>query len=105
MHRKAIWKPLINEIARASWEIAPGPHKEGLQCPNGDACWVMAYGQKTQSFMKNAKVLGLSHACISWHPVSCSDVKIVSLVPKVLCFEENFSVKACVHYFLSNFYF
>ena len=29
MHRKAIWKCVISEIAKASWGIAPGPHKVG----------------------------------------------------------------------------
>ena len=27
MHGKAIWKPGIGEIAKASRDIAPGPHK------------------------------------------------------------------------------
>ena len=59
MHGKAIWKPRIGEIAKASRRIAPGIHKGGLQHPmwtagcNGqcaDARWVMDYGNKTQSF-------------------------------------------------------
>ena len=63
MHGKAILKSGIDEIARASRGIVPEPHKGGFQrpiwSPNckasqlADARWVMAYGQKTQSFMKN----------------------------------------------------
>ena len=62
MHGKAIWKPGISEMAKTSRDIAPGPYKGGLQRPirtpsyNGqraDARWVMTYGHKTQSFMKN----------------------------------------------------
>ena len=61
MHGKAVWKPGIGEIAKA-FGIAPGPHKGGLQhliwttsCKGqcADVRWVMAYGHKTQSFMKN----------------------------------------------------
>ena len=33
MHGKAIWKPEICEMAKASRDIAPGPHKGGLQQP------------------------------------------------------------------------
>ena len=55
MHGKAVWKPGIGEIAKA-FGIAPGPHKGGFTSCKGqcaDVCWVMAYGHKTQSFMKN----------------------------------------------------
>ena len=60
MHGKTIWKPGINEMAKASREISPGPHKEELQRPiwtpaaraNMLTHVVMAYGHKTQSFMK-----------------------------------------------------
>ena len=31
MHEKAIWKPGIGEIAKASRDTAPGPHKGGFQ--------------------------------------------------------------------------
>ena len=33
MHGKAIWKPGITEIAKASKGFAPGAYKEDLQCP------------------------------------------------------------------------
>ena len=61
MHGKTIWKPGINEMAKASRDISPGPHKEELQrhiwtpsCKGqrANARCVMAYGHKTQSFMK-----------------------------------------------------
>ena len=43
MHRKAIWKPGVGEIAKPSREIATGPHKEGLQHPmknrGQQKCW------------------------------------------------------------------
>ena len=45
MHGNAIWKPEIREIAKASSDSAP--------CEPPAARWVMAYGYKTQSFMKN----------------------------------------------------
>ena len=56
MHGKAIWKPGISEIAKASRGTAPEPHKKGrLQHPKMNpqlyTCWVMAYDHKTQSFM------------------------------------------------------
>ena len=65
MHGKAIWKPELDEIAKASRGIAPGTYKEGggvysasyeppvagVQC--ADARCIVAYGHKTQSFMKN----------------------------------------------------
>ena len=62
MHGKAIWKPGISEMAKASKDIAPGLHKEGLQHPiwtpsckgqRANACWAMAYSHKTQPLMKN----------------------------------------------------
>ena len=62
MRGKAIWKPEISEIVKASREIAPGLCKVGLKCPIrtpsckgqlAKARWVMAYGYKIQSFMKN----------------------------------------------------
>ena len=62
MHGKAIWKSRIREIDKASRVIAPGPQKGGLQRPiwtpsckgsQADVRWVMDYGHKTQSFMKN----------------------------------------------------
>ena len=62
MHGKAIWKPVIAEIVKASRDFAPEPHNGGLIAPpwtpnwkgqRADARWVMAYVHKTQSFMKN----------------------------------------------------
>ena len=62
MHGKAVWKPGIGEIAKAARDIAPEPHKGGLQHPiwtpsckgqRAGERWVMVYGHKTQSFMKN----------------------------------------------------
>ena len=59
---KVSWKHGIGEIDKASRDIALEPLKGGLQHPIwtpsckdqlADACWVMAYGHKTQSFMKN----------------------------------------------------
>ena len=73
MHGKAIWKPVIGEIARS--------HKGGLQhlkrtpsCKgqHADKHWVMAYSHKTQFFMKNGgqqKCLG--KALITYHYVHC----------------------------------
>ena len=55
MHGKAVWKPGIGEIAKA-FGIASGPHKgDFISCKGqcADVRWVMAYGHKTQSFMKN----------------------------------------------------
>ena len=45
---KGYLKTWISEIAKASRDIAPGPHKGGSQCPiwtaicndHADACWV-----------------------------------------------------------------
>ena len=61
MHGKAIWKPGIGEIAKASRGNAPQgegvystpyePPVERSQC--ADARWVMEDGHKPQSFMKN----------------------------------------------------
>ena len=60
MHGKAIWKPGIGEIAKASKRITPGPHKGGLQrlmwtlsCKSqrAETHWVMAYSHKTRSFI------------------------------------------------------
>ena len=34
MHGKAIWKPRLGEIAKASRGIAPGPHKRGFTAPH-----------------------------------------------------------------------
>ena len=43
MHGKTIWKPGIREMAKASRDISPGPHKEGLQRP----IWAPSYkGQR-----------------------------------------------------------
>ena len=63
IHGKAIWKPGISEISKASRNIVPGPHNGSLQhaiwTPSckGSMCWCtlgyMVYGHKTQSFMKN----------------------------------------------------
>ena len=48
MHGKTIWKPGIGGIAKVSRGIAPGPHNSAYEVR-----WVMAYGHKSQSFMKN----------------------------------------------------
>ena len=64
MHGKTIWKFGIHEIVKASRDIALNPTRgeAGLQHPiwtpsckgqRADTCWVVAYGHKTQSFMKN----------------------------------------------------
>ena len=62
MHVKNIWKLGINEIAKASRDIALEPCKRGYIAPYehpaargqyADAPWVIAYDHKTQSFMKN----------------------------------------------------
>ena len=62
MHGKAIWKPEVDEITKASRGIAPGPHKGGLHHPawtlscndqHADTHRVMSYSHKTQSFMTN----------------------------------------------------
>ena len=62
MHGKAIWKPGVGKIAKASRGIAHGPYKGGLQYliwtpsskgQHADIHCVMAYDHKTQSFMKN----------------------------------------------------
>ena len=59
MHGKAIWKPGIGEIAKASWGIAwRGVYSTPYKPPaskgqHTDARWVMAYDHKTQYFMKN----------------------------------------------------
>ena len=59
---KAVWKPGIGEIDKASRGIVLEPHKWCLQHPiwildgrnqRADAPWVIAYEHKTQSFMKN----------------------------------------------------
>ena len=56
------WKPGIGEIVKASRGIAPEPHTGVCSAPyeppavggqRAAACWVMACGHKTQSFMKN----------------------------------------------------
>ena len=50
MYGKAVWKPGIGEIAKASSGIAPEPHKGGLKHPiQTSSC----NGHKTQFFMKN----------------------------------------------------
>ena len=57
MHGKAIWKPGIAGIAKASRSVAPQgaltltPWNPQLQC--ADTRWVIAYDHETQSFMKN----------------------------------------------------
>ena len=53
----------IGEIAKSSRGIAPGPHNGGLTVPHMnppsghgqsvDVRWVMVYGHKTESFIKN----------------------------------------------------
>ena len=62
MYGKGIWKPGIGEIVKASRDFAPEPHKGGLQHPlkpsscrgqHVEARWIMAYGHKTQSFLRN----------------------------------------------------
>ena len=51
MHGKAIWKHGVGEIAIASWDIAPRPHKRGeLTVPHINS--QLQYNQ-LQSFMKN----------------------------------------------------
>ena len=64
MHGKAIWKPGISEIAKASSGIAPKSQKKddrevGRRCvsaphrnPYLHTCWVMAFGHKN-SFIEN----------------------------------------------------
>ena len=61
MHEKAILKPGIGEIGKATRGISSWPHKGGLQHPiwissckgqRADVRWVIAYSHKTQFFMK-----------------------------------------------------
>ena len=59
MHGKAIWKPGISEITKASTGNAarevyniPYEHR-AARGQSADARWVIAYSHKTQSFMKN----------------------------------------------------
>ena len=75
MHGKTIWKPGIGEIAKASRDIAPGTHKGGFQrliltpsCKGqrADVRWVMAYGHKTQSFIKNGGQQKYLHKALRW---------------------------------------
>ena len=76
MHGKAIWKSGIGEIAKASRGIDPGPHKVDIQHPIwtssckgqcGGVNLVMAYGNKTQSFMKNGGQQKYLHKALQGH--------------------------------------
>ena len=62
IHGKSIWKPGLGEIAKASRGIALGCHKGVYSDPyeppatrieHADTCWAIAYGHKTQSFIKS----------------------------------------------------
>ena len=62
MHGKAIWKPGIAKIGYNFQGLWPKITQGGLTAPPWsssckgqycDACWVLAYNHKTQSFMKN----------------------------------------------------
>ena len=61
MHGKAIWKPGLDEIAKASRSIASDPTGKFYSYPYqppvasshcADSSCVMVYGHKTQSFIK-----------------------------------------------------
>ena len=56
MHEKGIWKPGISEIAKTL----------------GYVRWVMAYGHKTQSFMKN----GGQQKCLDKALLGCMPKKL-----------------------------
>ena len=59
MHGKAIWKAGIGEISKASrgnatrWVYSTPNELPAAKGQHADAHWVMTYGYKTQSFMKN----------------------------------------------------
>ena len=62
MNSKTIWKPGIGKITKVSKDITLEPtsgiystpyEHPAAQSQSVDACWVMAYKHKTQSFMKN----------------------------------------------------
>ena len=116
---KAIWKPGIGEIAKVSRGIAPGPQRWGLQHPiwtpscnvqRADACWVMAYSHKTQSFIKNRgqqKCLDKSLQCMAHKSIfnlysvevfleynpPCNDLLLViHLIDKIWFFLFNFKI-------------
>ena len=81
IHGKTVWKPGVDEIAKAFRVIALEPHKGSLQHPIWTpqlqaAMWT--YGHKTQSFMKK----GGQQKCLdkALHTMSLSLVLVLSVV-------------------------
>ena len=62
IHGKAIWKPGISEMAKQGegGGAGGGGYTTPYEPQCADAWWVMEYGHKTQSFMKN----GVQQKCL-----------------------------------------